>query len=79
MSTITPSLVTLDADFGVTPQDVIGQLAKTVAAAGRSTNAALLTEDACAREAKSATGVPGGVVIPHCRTAASRLGGSGRW
>lgn len=70
MSTITPSLVTLDADFGVTPQDVIGQLAKTVAAAGRSTNAALLTEDACAREAKSATGVPGGVAIPHCRTAA---------
>ncbi|MDO5075703.1 fructose-specific PTS transporter subunit EIIC [Corynebacterium sp.] len=70
MSTITPSLVTLDADFGSTPEDVIGQLAKTVAAAGRSTNAALLTEDACAREAQSPTGVPGGVAIPHCRTAA---------
>ncbi|MDO4686169.1 MAG: fructose-specific PTS transporter subunit EIIC [Corynebacterium sp.] len=70
MSTITPELVTLDADFGATPPAVIGRLADSVAAAGRATDATQLAEDARAREAKSATGVPGGVAIPHCRSSA---------
>ncbi|WJZ02893.1 PTS fructose transporter subunit IIABC [Corynebacterium freiburgense] len=70
MSIITPSLVTLDADFGDTPPAVIGRLAESVASAGRTTNPEVLAEDARIREAKSPTGVPGGVAIPHCRSSA---------
>ncbi|PRQ10560.1 PTS lactose transporter subunit IIC [Corynebacterium sp. 13CS0277] len=67
---ITPDLVRLDVDFGATPAEVIPQLAQLVAAAGRATNAQTLAADALAREAKSDTGVPGGVAIPHCRSEA---------
>ncbi|MEG2579130.1 MAG: PTS sugar transporter subunit IIA, partial [Glutamicibacter sp.] len=38
--------------------------------AGRAASAAELAEHALAREAKTATGVPGGIAIPHCRSAA---------
>ena len=47
---------------------VIRGLAAVVADAGRTTEADGLTEDALAREATSATGLPGGIAIPHCRT-----------
>lgn len=67
---ITTDLVLLDADLGATPSDVITQLATTVAASGRATDAAQLAADAIAREAKAPTGVPGKVAIPHCRSAA---------
>ena len=36
--------------------------------AGRATDEDQLVEDAFAREATSATGLPGGIAIPHCRT-----------
>ena len=65
---ITPSLVRLDAALGSDKHDVIRALAGVVADAGRSTDADGLTQDVLAREATSATGLPGGIAIPHCRT-----------
>ncbi len=65
---ITPDLVRLDAALGSDKHEVIRALANVVADAGRSTNPEGLTEDALAREATSATGLPGGIAIPHCRT-----------
>ena len=67
---ITPDLVALDADFGSSTTEVIEKLAGLVHAAGRATDQAVLASDAKAREAKSGTGVPGGVAIPHCRSEA---------
>lgn len=67
---INPSLVRLDADLGSTPDEVISGLAAVVTDAGRSTSVDELAAAAHAREAKSHTGVPGGVAIPHCRCAA---------
>jgi PTS system fructose-specific IIC component len=65
---ITSELVALDAAIGDSKDDVIRSLASLVAAAGRSTDAEGLAGDAFAREAKSATGMPGGLAIPHCRS-----------
>ena len=69
MQLITTDLVALDADLGATKDDVIASLAQLVADAGRA-DAAGLTADALAREGKAATGLPGGIAIPHCRSAA---------
>jgi len=66
---IDTALVRLDDDLGSDKTAVIGSLAQIVAEAGRSTNASGLNDDALAREATSATGLPGGIAIPHCRTA----------
>ncbi len=65
---INDRLVTLDASYGETKDDVIRALADIVAADGRATNAEGLADDAFAREAKSVTGMPGGLAIPHCRS-----------
>ncbi len=67
-SLITADLVSLDADLGTEASDVIARLAASVAAAGRAAEADGLTADALAREAQSATGLPGGIAIPHCRS-----------
>lgn len=67
---ITTSLVRLDVDFGETTTDVISNLAGIVHSAGRASSAEALATDAIEREAKSGTGVPGGVAIPHCRSEA---------
>ncbi|MEU2350412.1 fructose-specific PTS transporter subunit EIIC [Modestobacter sp. NPDC049651] len=67
---ITPELVALDADLGADKATVVHRLAGLVAAAGRATGAEALAADALAREAKAATGLPGGIAIPHCRSAA---------
>jgi len=67
---ITPQLVILDQNLGDSPADVIRVLAGKVAAAGRATEVEGLFTDAFAREQKTATGVPGGIAIPHCRSAA---------
>ncbi|WP_426997856.1 PTS fructose transporter subunit IIABC [Pseudarthrobacter sp. N5] len=67
---ITTELVELDQNLGTTPEDVIRHLASKVAATGRATEAEGLFADAFAREQKTATGVPGGIAIPHCRSAA---------
>ncbi|UZX01629.1 PTS lactose transporter subunit IIC [Arthrobacter sp. CDRTa11] len=67
---ITTELVDLDQNLGNSPEDVIRHLARKVAATGRATEAEGLFADAFAREQKTATGVPGGIAIPHCRSAA---------
>jgi fructose PTS system EIIBC or EIIC component len=67
---ITTELVALDADLGPDKDSVVRRLAGLVAGAGRATGADALHADAMAREAKAATGLPGGIAIPHCRSAA---------
>ena len=67
---ITTELVELDQNLGSTPEDVIRHLAGRVAANGRATEVEGLFADAFARESKTATGVPGGIAIPHCRSTA---------
>jgi PTS system fructose-specific IIC component len=67
---ITTELVELDQNLGSSPEDVIRHLASKVAATGRATEAEGLFADAFAREQKTATGVPGGIAIPHCRSTA---------
>jgi PTS system fructose-specific IIC component len=67
---ITTELVALDADLGTDKSAVVARLAGLVAAAGRATATEALHADAMAREAKAATGLPGGIAIPHCRSAA---------
>ncbi|HEY4625691.1 MAG TPA: PTS sugar transporter subunit IIA, partial [Blastococcus sp.] len=67
---ITTDLVALDADLGADKATVVGRLAELVAAAGRATGADALRSDALAREAQAPTGLPGGIAIPHCRSAA---------
>ncbi len=66
---ITVDLVRLDTPLGATKQEVIRSLADILAAAGRSHDVDQLVTDAFAREETSATGLPGGIAIPHCRTA----------
>jgi PTS system fructose-specific IIC component len=65
---ITRDLVRLDASLGADKQEVIHALARVVADAGRSTDADRLAADAITREGTAATGLPGGIAIPHCRT-----------
>lgn len=69
-SIINTKLVRLDADLGADKQEVITSLAGVVADAGRAAPVETLAADALAREAKSPTGVPGGIAIPHCRSEA---------
>ncbi|MDR6166241.1 PTS system fructose-specific IIC component [Microbacterium paludicola] len=68
--TITPELVSLDAPLGTDKKDVIRALARLVAAQGRATDADALANDAIAREEKDETGLPGGIAIPHAKSAA---------
>ena len=67
---ITNDLVVLDGDLGADKSAVVRRLAGLVADAGRATGADALHSDAMAREAQAATGLPGGIAIPHCRSAA---------
>lgn len=68
--TITPALVSLDEPLGDDKRTVIAALAARVAAEGRATDGAALAEDAWAREQKDETGLPGGIAIPHAKSAA---------
>lgn len=77
MSIITTDLVALDVDAGgvnsagdagTEKEAVIRLLAGRLADAGRATDRDGLIAAAMAREAQSATGLPGGIAIPHCRS-----------
>ncbi|MET0736127.1 MAG: fructose-specific PTS transporter subunit EIIC [Microbacterium sp.] len=68
--TITPELVSLDVGLGADKQAVIRSLAARVVAQGRATDAEALYADAWAREQKDETGLPGGIAIPHAKSAA---------
>lgn len=67
---ITPELVSLDDIHHSAKRDVIVSLAARVQKAGRTDTPDQLVADAWEREEKSATGMPGAVAIPHCRTSA---------
>jgi len=68
MSITTPELVAIDVDAGGDKEAVIGLLADLLAGAGRTTDRDGLVAAAMAREGQSATGLPGGIAIPHCRS-----------
>jgi PTS system fructose-specific IIC component len=63
-------LVLLDTNAGEDKEAVIATLAALLADSGRAEDTAPLLQAALAREAQSATGLPGGIAIPHCRSAA---------
>ncbi|MFH5206766.1 PTS fructose transporter subunit IIABC [Antrihabitans spumae] len=65
---ITPELISLDTSLGTSKDAVITALAQRLADAGRASAAADLAAAAHAREEQSATGLPGGIAIPHCRS-----------
>lgn len=67
---IAEDLILLDADLGESKESVIERLAGVLASAGRATETDALRDAALAREAQSATGLPGGIAIPHCRSEA---------
>ncbi|MCZ4518441.1 fructose-specific PTS transporter subunit EIIC [Rhodococcus ruber] len=67
---IAEDLILLDADLGESKAAVIERLAGVLASAGRATDTDALRDAALAREAQSATGLPGGIAIPHCRSEA---------
>ncbi|WP_043672359.1 PTS fructose transporter subunit IIABC [Clavibacter michiganensis] len=69
-SLITNRLVLLDADLGADREHAVRTLAERVVAEGRATDADALFADAWERESKTATGMGGGLAIPHCRSAA---------
>ncbi|MFE3541701.1 fructose-specific PTS transporter subunit EIIC [Nocardia sp. NPDC059177] len=69
-SIITTDLITLDADLGADKDAVITALAARLGTAGRASDADTVRRAALDREAQSATGLPGGIAIPHCRAAA---------
>jgi fructose PTS system EIIBC or EIIC component len=66
---ISSALVRLDAGLGHAKAEVIRALAGVVDEAGRADDVEQLVADALAREETSATGLAGGIAIPHCRTA----------
>jgi PTS system fructose-specific IIC component len=65
---INTDLVLLDVNAGGDKQTVIGRLVNRLADAGRTHDADGLIAAAMAREEQSATGLPGGIAIPHCRS-----------
>jgi fructose PTS system EIIBC or EIIC component len=65
---IDADLVLLDVDAGTDKQDVIARLVGRLADAGRTGDPDGLIAAALAREEQSATGLPGGIAIPHCRS-----------
>ncbi|MFL0566316.1 fructose-specific PTS transporter subunit EIIC [Microbacterium sp. 179-I 1D1 NHS] len=67
---ITAELVSIDEPLGADKRAVIDALAQRVAAQGRATDGGRLADDVWAREEKDETGLPGGIAIPHAKSAA---------
>lgn len=64
---ITPELVILDL-VASDKADATRQIAKRLEAAGRVTDLEGFLKDVAAREAQMATGMPGGIGLPHARS-----------
>ncbi|MBM7461276.1 fructose-specific PTS transporter subunit EIIC [Rhodococcus coprophilus] len=60
-------LIALDVDLGSDKASVVAALAGRLASAGRASDAEALAASVLDRESKSATGLPGGLAIPHAR------------
>ena len=67
-SIIETATVRLDADLGHSKDEVIRGLASTLVDAGRATDLDQMVTALGEREAKSPTGMPGGIAIPHCKS-----------
>ena len=67
---IETATVRLDADLGGSKEEVIRSLAATLVDAGRAHDLEQMVTDLLAREAKAATGMKGGIAIPHCKSEA---------
>ena len=65
----TPELVLVDLQ-ATDRVDATRQLAQTLADAGRLTDLEQFLADVAAREERMATGIPGGIGLPHARSAA---------
>ena len=65
---ITSDLVLLDVAVDGDKRAVIERMAGALGAAGRANDTDGLVGAAMAREQQSATGLPGGIAIPHCRS-----------
>ncbi|BBX19327.1 PTS lactose transporter subunit IIC [Mycolicibacterium duvalii] len=65
---ITEDLVLLDVGVDGDKEAVIARLTESLAGAGRTSDADGLLGAAMTREGQSATGLPGGIAIPHCRS-----------
>lgn len=74
---IADELISLDTDLGSSKDEVVAALSARLAEAGRATDGHALKEAALAREAQSATGLPGGIAIPHCRSSAVTIASLG--
>ncbi len=69
MSVTTTELVELDLDSSATTKDqAIDRLVALAAASGRATDPVTLRADVAAREEIMATGIEGGIGIPHARS-----------
>ncbi|MEU0792002.1 fructose PTS transporter subunit IIA [Amycolatopsis sp. NPDC005961] len=66
---ITADLVDLELD-AADKRSVVRSLAERLVSAGRVTDLDLFLKDVAAREEQMATGLEGGIGIPHCRSAA---------
>jgi fructose-specific phosphotransferase system IIA component len=64
---ITPELVVLDL-VATDKADATRQIAQKLQAAGRVTDLEGFLKDVAAREAQMATGMPGGIGLPHARS-----------
>ncbi|MBL8930473.1 MAG: PTS sugar transporter subunit IIA [Kineosporiaceae bacterium] len=69
MSLITTDQVVLDLD-AADRTEATRQLAQTLVTSGRCTDLATFLDDVRKREEQMATGLPGGIGIPHARSAA---------
>lgn len=70
MELITTDLVELALDGSATSKDTaVDRPVAIAAAAGRATDPATLRADVAAREELMATGIEGGIGIPHARSA----------
>ena len=67
---IETATVRLDADLGGSKEEVIRALAGAVVNAGRADDLDTMVTDLLSREAKAATGMKGGIAIPHCKSEA---------
>ncbi|MFN3340384.1 MAG: PTS sugar transporter subunit IIA, partial [Dietzia sp.] len=67
---IETATVRLDADLGSSKDEVIRTLAGALVDAGRADDLDTLVTDLMAREGKAATGMKGGIAIPHCKSEA---------
>ena len=67
---IETATVRLDTDLGRSKEEVIRSLAGAVVDAGRADDLEAMVTDLLARETKAATGMKGGIAIPHCKSEA---------